>query len=84
MSCTPEICAPNNPNSWNLDNKLAWHSLTFTKTATNYYYYVDGVLKRTQPITSATSSIQFDYLYIGAIDWASGEVFKGKIDDITV
>ena len=84
MSCTPEFCAPNNPNSWNLDNKLAWHSLTFTKTATNYYYYVDGVLKRTQPITSATSSIQFDYLYIGAIDWASGEVFKGKIDDITV
>ncbi|MCX6167654.1 MAG: gliding motility-associated C-terminal domain-containing protein [Sphingobacteriales bacterium] len=84
MSCTPEICAPNNPNSWNLDYKLAWHSLTFTKTATNYYYYVDGVLKRTQPITFSTSSIQFEYIYIGAIDWAGGEVFSGKIDDITI
>ncbi|MCX6294007.1 MAG: fibronectin type III domain-containing protein [Sphingobacteriales bacterium] len=88
MSCLGDsldwqICAPDNPNSWNLTNKLNWHNLITVKTSTEYKYYLDGVLFRTQTITS-NFNVPISTIYVGAIQISSGEVFRGKIDDIRI
>ncbi|MEI8052370.1 MAG: LamG-like jellyroll fold domain-containing protein [Bacteroidota bacterium] len=86
MSCLGDslnwiICASGNLNSWELSNKLSWHNLIVVKTSSEYKYYLDGNLVRTQSITS-NYNVAVSKFYIGAIQFGSGEVFRGNLDDI--
>jgi uncharacterized protein (TIGR02145 family) len=88
MSCLGDsldwrICAPGNPNSWSLSNKLSWHNLTVVKNPQEYKYYVDGNLLRTQAITS-NYNVPISKIFVGAIQIATGEVFRGNLDDIAI
>jgi len=88
MSCIGDvldwrICAPSNPNSWSLTNKLQWHHLIISKSQSSYTYYLDGILVRTQSITS-NFNVNVSSFDLGSIPIASGEIFSGKIDDIWV
>ncbi|WP_395655408.1 FISUMP domain-containing protein [Flavobacterium sp.] len=82
MSCVMNLCYPNNPNSWTLENINDWHQLTVTKNGTYYEYYIDGTLRKT--LTWNETLFNISLLNIGAISWSSGEVFAGKIDDVYV
>jgi hypothetical protein len=88
MSCVGDaldwrICSPGNPNSWNLTNKLNWHNLSIIKTISDYKYYLDGQLIRIQSI-QPNYSVSIDKIYIGASQISSGEVLRGKIDEVRI
>jgi hypothetical protein len=77
------ICTGGMSNTWQLQNKQSWHLLTIIKTFVEYKYYIDGILKRTQSI-GPSNSVFISEFYLGAIRISSGEVFKGKLDDIAI
>jgi hypothetical protein len=77
------ICSGGMSNTWQLQNKQSWHLLTIIKTFVEYKYYIDGILKRTQSI-GPSNSVFISEFYLGAIRISSGEVFKGKLDDIAI
>jgi hypothetical protein len=77
------ICSGGMSNTWQLQNKQSWHLLTIIKTFVEYRYYIDGILKRTQSI-GPSNSVFISEFYLGAIRISSGEVFKGKLDDIAI
>jgi hypothetical protein len=83
MGCIISTCYYPNPISWTLSNKLSWHFLSVKKTMNHFEYYIDGSMKLSYDINESFPST-LSLLNIGAISWASGEVFRGNIDDISV
>jgi len=72
----------NNSNSWDFINKLSWHFLSVCKVNNQILYYLDGSLNKSVNLNyvfPALTSIQ-----IGGIPVSTGEVFKGKLDDIGI
>ena len=75
-------CGPNNPISWNFNNKSDWHQMVICKSSNNISYYLDGYVVNSTNINFnliALTSIQ-----IGGIPVSTGEVFSGRIDDIGI
>lgn len=75
-------CSSNGIN-WELPKKLNWHYLTVIKSLNEINYYIDGNLGKSYSINSSYNVGSFT-LILGAINVSSGEVFNGKLDDLSV
>ena len=83
MSCIMNTCYPNNPISWTFNDKVSWHFLCVKRISNHFEYFIDGSLKLSYDIIESFPNT-LSLLNIGAISWASGEVFRGNIDDIAI
>jgi hypothetical protein len=73
-------------NSFTIFNLSSWHNLTVVRSASEIRYYIDGSVKRVQPISTFYSHSDFRFT-IGAlkVDRPAPkcyEFFNGDIDDI--
>ena len=65
-------------------NDNNWHMLTGVISATNLYYYIDGVLSITTPAPSPTYSVCSSEMNIGKAWSYDPSYFVGKIDDVGI
>lgn len=65
-------------------NDNNWHMLTGVVSATNMYYYIDGVLSVTTPAPNSTYSVCSSEMNVGKAWSYDPSYFVGQIDDVGI